>query len=198
MGAPTTEAPTTEGSDLYTFGEKGIRDGCPLGYSGILEEAACQHAADDLGYKMLTGAHHHNTAYPGCYFYEPLKRAYFNTHPSPDGTWHTENAGVNLNAGGTNTRGAYDAGTTNIGGACNGEQCLALSCLTAPQQQGAYNGAPTTEPPLYILGKKGMVDGRPLGCAGIFVEPVCEEAADELGLNMRAGASNLNSAYPVA
>merc|ERR1719444_373530 len=91
--APTTEAPTTEGRDLYTFGEKGMLDGCPLGYSGIFGATACKQAADDLGYYMRSGTSKHGNAYPGCYFYESSKMAYFNTHPDPDGTWHTANAG---------------------------------------------------------------------------------------------------------
>jgi len=91
--APTTEAPTTEGRDLYTFGEKGMLDGCPLGYSGIFGATVCKQAADDLGYYMRSGTSKHGNAYPGCYFYESSKMAYFNTHPDPDGTWHTANAG---------------------------------------------------------------------------------------------------------
>jgi len=194
--APTIQAVTTKGSDLYTFGENGIVDGCPLGYAGISNITACKHAAHNLGYTMRTSSSHHSTAYPGCYFYEPSKRAYFNTHPNPDGTWHKESTGQicvleapTPGAPTTEAPPTLDAPTT---------ESDVLHHLT-PQRPGSEaptTEAPTTEPPLYILGNKGMKDGCPLGYAGIFVEPVCEEAAEELGLNIRSGTSNHATGYP--
>jgi len=91
---PTTEAPTTEAlcSGDFKLGEKGTL-GCPLGYSGIFEQAICGQAATSLGLgsSARLGSNSVSSAYPGCYF--NTGHAYFNTHPNPDGTFQAEHAG---------------------------------------------------------------------------------------------------------
>ena len=74
----------------FALGDTGAI-GCPQGYLEIFQETTCRQAALHL---VLGGRFTQNSissAYPGCYYSHGS--AYFNTHPSPDGTLHTEHAG---------------------------------------------------------------------------------------------------------
>jgi len=86
---PTTTPPPCNGD--FVKGETGMVDGCPLGYSGIFEEAICAQAAISLGLGTRLTSNSIRTQQPGCYFNH--EQAYFNTHPNPDGSEHTEWAG---------------------------------------------------------------------------------------------------------
>jgi len=89
----TTPAPSLCSGD-FALGETGMVDGCPLGYVGIFELSICEEAAaSSLGFGTLRTAvrSSDSTLYPGCYFNH--NSAYFNTHPSPDGSEHTEHSG---------------------------------------------------------------------------------------------------------
>jgi len=95
-----TNLKAMEQGNGFALGEKGIVDGCPPGYSGILDEETCKQAAHELAY-MLRGTMSDSTLYPGCSFYDQPQQdfgiysqlAYFNTHPKPDGTRDAEHAG---------------------------------------------------------------------------------------------------------
>jgi len=76
---------------LFAFSESGVVDGCPADYSGIFEVAACKEAATYLGSGDQLTSSSISSAYAGCYYNH--KYAYFNTHPSPDGSFHEEHAG---------------------------------------------------------------------------------------------------------
>jgi len=91
--ASTTEAPPTCVSGNFTLGEYGMADGCPLGYSGISGVELCKQAAISLGLaeRGMGNGNSQSSAYPGCFFNH--ETAYFNTHPNPDGTFHSEHAG---------------------------------------------------------------------------------------------------------
>ena len=87
--AATTEAPTTEAA-AFLLGDAGVV-GCPQGYLGIFQETTCRQASSHLGLGGRLTPNSISAAYPGCYYSHGS--AYFNTHPSPDGTLHTEHAG---------------------------------------------------------------------------------------------------------
>jgi len=80
-----------EALPLFAFSESGVVDGCPADYSGIFEIAACKEAATYLGSGDRITSSSISSAYAGCYYNH--KYAYFNAHPSPDGSFHEEHAG---------------------------------------------------------------------------------------------------------
>jgi len=87
MQAPTTAAPTVAVIP-FALGEKGMVDDCPMGYSMIFDFATCEEGTrffDDV--YILRGSASDANHYPGCSFYDgSYRHAYFNTHPTPDGT----------------------------------------------------------------------------------------------------------------
>ena len=158
----------------FALGEVGMVDGCPLGYSGIFEETICEQAAVPLHLEAPRGANPISSLYPGCYFNH--NATYFNTHPNPDGSEHTEHAG---------------------------QVCMCEARATDPPT--TTPPPPTTPPPTttsslcsgdFALGEIGMVDGCPLGYSGIFEETICEQAAGPLGLEAPRGANPISSLYP--
>jgi len=81
-------------SPAFAFGEIGVLNGCPLGYSVIFEEAICKQAAISLALLVTDRplpVNSVSSTYPGCHFKYGL--AYFNTYPNPDGTEHTGHCG---------------------------------------------------------------------------------------------------------
>jgi len=99
-GESTTEPPPQPDSGPtctgdWKLGEKGMVDGCPLGYVGIFEETICEQAALALGLGHRLTSNSISSLQPGCYFSQdgtPIY-AYFNTHPNPDGSEHSEHNG---------------------------------------------------------------------------------------------------------
>ena len=76
---------------LFAFSESGVVDGCPADYAGIFEVAACKEAATYLGSGDRLTSSSISSVYADCYYNH--KYAYFNMHPSPDGSFHEEQAG---------------------------------------------------------------------------------------------------------
>jgi len=87
--AEPDRGPTCSGD--WALGETGKVHGCPPGYVGIFELTICEQAAAALGYDSRMVGNAVSAHYPGCYFNH--NDAYFNTHPNPDGSEHTEHAG---------------------------------------------------------------------------------------------------------
>jgi len=198
---PTNAAPTTtQPSGLngnashgivgfavrYTLGMNGMVDGCPVGYSGISGEAACESAAAYLGYRKRDGTIRHDNAYPGCYFYEPTKTAYFNTHPNPDGTWHSSNAGQICELEATNAAPTTAAPTTTQAAGLSGSASAGIAGTAVSEQHRAS----------YTFGEKGKKDGCPAGYSGISEEADCEHAAADLEYTKRPGITSNAAAYP--
>jgi len=172
--AATTTTTTAPGSD-FALGEIGSVNGCPLGFSGIFDEETCRTTAKELQY-MLPGTMHDSTTYPGCMFYAHSKYsgvAYFNTHPSPNGTRWTEHAG----------------------------QICKADAMTATTTTTAMTTTTTTvkdrNPTDIVEGAYG-VDACPAGYTQITYTAECEAAATALGHKYEASANaNVGTANSV-
>jgi len=67
-------------------GDFGSVHGCSAGWTDIYSEGLCREAAAALEYEFKE-VNSWDHSYPGCWTEPSSKRVFFNTHPTPAGTW---------------------------------------------------------------------------------------------------------------